>query len=364
MFSEISDNFDRSSKLGYEMAKSTDAESSDVGVSIVIKDIRNVDDQMAVEAFRQALVADNLLPQRHDDYHMMLRFLKARQFNISKAKSMWADMLRWRESFRADTILKDFEFCEANEVLMHYPQAYHGIDKEGRPIYIERLGQIDMCKLMQITTPERYVKYHIQQFEKSLCIRLPACSVAARRYIDSSMTILDVQGVGIKNFTKPARDTTLQLLKIDNDNYPETLHRMVIINAGPGFKLVWKTIRPFLDPKTASKIRVLGTDYQSKLREIIDASELPDFLGGNCTCASEGGCFRSDKGPWKDKNVLQMVLSGEVQRSIQVVTLQKSEQQNDDIGMKTIGETASESGDQVLTPSLIMVSPVCEEVSC
>ena len=59
--------------------------------------------------------------------------------------------------------------------------------------------------------------------------------------------------------------------------YPETVHRIYIVNAPSVFQVVWRFVKQWVDPQTATKIQVLGKDYHARFRELLPGVELPDL---------------------------------------------------------------------------------------
>ncbi|GAB4847467.1 hypothetical protein Ancab_026524 [Ancistrocladus abbreviatus] len=88
---------DKTSRTGSLKKKATNASSkfkhsltrrrsSSKVMSVDIEDIHDAEEVQAVDGLRQAFVSEDLLPSKHDDYHMMLRFLRARKFDLKNTK--------------------------------------------------------------------------------------------------------------------------------------------------------------------------------------------------------------------------------------------------------------------------------------
>jgi len=253
------------------------------------------------EEFKALLKEKNeFKEEEHNDY-LLLRFLRARDFDLNKTYEMFSNCEKWRESIKIKELCKNFEFPEEEEVHKLYPRFYHKVDKYGRPIYIEQLGPLDLKKLFNVTTEEKMINHHVYEYEKLIHTRFPACSNKAGYHIETSCTIMDLKKVGLFQFAK-AFSFIKSSSAIAQDYYPEMLGQMFIINAPMLFTSTWKLITPLLDPVTVKKIKILGTKYESEIFKVIDKENFPKFLGGTCECPEcTGGCSRTDPGPWKEE---------------------------------------------------------------
>lgn len=263
----------------------------------------SVPQQHALDKLKKELQEQGaFVPERMDDA-TLLRFLRARKFDVPKAKEMLLAYEQWRKDFGVDDILKNFDFKEKAEVNKYYPQYYHKTDKDGRPIYIEVLGKLDVKALYQITTPERQLQRLVNEYERSITERLPAASRTVGHPVETFCTIMDLNGVSLTSFYR-VKDYVSKATQIGQDRYPETMGRFYIINAPWGFSTVWGIVKPWLDPVTVAKIDVIASgQVKAKLLEQIPKENLPVEYGGTCSCDGLGGCSLSDAGPWHDHEV-------------------------------------------------------------
>ena len=245
---------------------------------------------------KEGNVIDNF--EIYDDL-FLLRFLRARKFDLEKTMLMFKKFLQWRIDMNVDDLRENYQLEHLIEVKKLYPHGYHRTDKIGRPIYIELYDKTDVNGLFKITTEDKMVKQYIKQYERQVKYIFPACSAVVKRPVEQSCTILDANGIGVFSLAGPIKGFVKLASDIGQDYYPEMLGKMTIINVGFLFRAIWTMVKGFIDAKTQAKISLLKSDYQKELLNLIDADKLPKFLGGNCTCENFlYGCLGSDIGPW------------------------------------------------------------------
>jgi len=249
-----------------------------------------------LEEFRAAVTNMGCTNPPYDDAYL-LRFLRARKFDLTKALQMWSTFIKWREENSIDSI-DTYVFSEIDEVKKFYAHGYFRTDRQGRPIYIERVGLLKLQNLFKVTTQDRLVKYYCQSYERLLKDIFPACSKAAGKPIAQTCTILDLKGGSMSMMSSQVYNFVQLASKIGQDYYPEILGQMFIINAPMLFTGVWAMIKPWIDEKTRNKIKILGSKYEKEIFEVIDPANLPDFLGGKVPVSEYGPNLDYEQGPW------------------------------------------------------------------
>ncbi|THU80021.1 CRAL/TRIO N-terminal domain-containing protein [Dendrothele bispora CBS 962.96] len=84
--------------------------------------------QKALDELKEEIKKAGAWVEERMDDAMVLRFLRARKWNVANAKTMLLSAEQWRKDFGVDEIMKSFDFKEKEEVDKYYPQFYHKTD--------------------------------------------------------------------------------------------------------------------------------------------------------------------------------------------------------------------------------------------
>lgn len=249
------------------------------------------DQRFALMKFRRS-VKDVMKPE-HDD-HLLLRFLKARQWDPEAAEKMLRDSLVWREKWGVDTSLASWQAPEVLET--YFPSGSTGFDKEGSPVIIVPLEGLDVYGLLHSVTRTDIIRMVLRHLEGYLTLGRKQ----AQAYGPAAMkvcVIFDLEGFNMRQYMwRPAAEMVVTLLQIYEANYPEILKCCFIVNAPKVFSLAFNIIKKFMHENTISKIRIYSADtkkWQPPIQKIVEKDQLPVCYGGSLTDANGDGRCRS-----------------------------------------------------------------------
>ncbi|KAF9361025.1 hypothetical protein BGX26_006347 [Mortierella sp. AD094] len=221
---------------------------------------------LSVESLRPALW-NNVLGDHPDA--LLLRFLRARKWNVTNGMNMILKAFKWRleddiEEVKATSETDLDAKYRGFRLQMETGKSYfHGTDKLGRPVvYI----QVRLHKPAD-QDAKALEKFTIYVMETGRLMIQPP--------VETACVIFDMTGFSLANMDYNFVKFLVQCFEA---YYPESLGVLVIHKAPFVFWGVWKIIEPWLDPVVASKIRFCRSDKE--LTEIIDANHLPTKYEG------------------------------------------------------------------------------------
>ncbi|XP_071790017.1 SEC14-like protein 2 [Asterias amurensis] len=238
-----------------------------------------------LKLFREKV--SDILPQIEDDDHNLLRWLRARSFNLEKAESMLRNHVNFCKEWNIEYIRNEWK---APEVLEKYMiGGLFGEDKEGRPVYYEAYGRIDCKGIIYSSTQADIMKNELRTCE-AILQRFREQTEKHGRRIDDLTMILDLDQVGLGHLWMPFLNVYFEVLNQFEANYPETLKRCIVINAPSMVSVGYNLFKPFLSVDTRSKVKFCGGNYQSKLLEFINPDQLPKHYGGTAVHDGDPKC--------------------------------------------------------------------------
>lgn len=218
------------------------------------------------------------------DEPTLLRFLRARQFHVPEAITMFKNCMNWRKEIQIDKIL-NANLPKSDLFAKLVPHKFHGFDNDGRPIYIEKIGSVDYPTVYEHMNDDELGLHHLYQMEKQVD-RCRESSQRLNKNVENFCNIVDLTNLNMRH------RAGVRLIKLiaqqDQAYYPERLGKIYVINAPWVFPFFWKLVRGWIDKKTAEKVVVLGKNYQKQLLKFIPAEHLPEEFGGKCTCNGKG----------------------------------------------------------------------------
>jgi len=169
---------------------------------------------------------------------VLLKFLRARKFDVNAAYEMLVSTLIFRTSFQGRGVDAITVQSVPNEIRQE-KTFFRGYDRDNRPVCIMKVRNHDPSKT-DFLESQRFTIW-LMEYGRTL-VRPP---------VETVTIIFDMTGAGMRNVDMKSVQFLVQSLQ---NHYPESLGKVLIYNSPWFMHGVWKVVKPWLDAITAAKV--------------------------------------------------------------------------------------------------------------
>ncbi|XP_021968240.1 SEC14-like protein 2 [Folsomia candida] len=254
-------------------------------VTQVINLVASVDSDVTITLEQKQIMdkfRDVVSPRLPHDYMnqdiYLIRWLRAKKFDIKAAEAMLMENLQWRKDNDIDNILtEDWSDFEAA-----FPYEIHGCDKEGRPVISMSTGEWNVRGILLSGKLERAVRYYDKMFEETSTL------IRQAQKDGDNMTqfnlIMDFSNWNLVVHACPlCVSLYIRFYQSLETHYPGSMHTVWCINVPQLFNALWQISKEFLSSDTQALIKIYGRgrdEWKQALLKRIDPDNLTVQYGG------------------------------------------------------------------------------------
>jgi len=210
----------------------------------------------------------------------LVRFMRARPGpDTTIPENFFRNMIKWRVDNIVDKILETYEPPE--EMIRLYPGSILAeLDRDGDPIYVGRIGVTDGVGLLKKYGREEMIQHAIWIRETvANGAWIKEYEEQAGRPIRRITLIDDLHGLSWSTHgSRKLLSVYGEIMRLDQDGYPETVKKLIMIRAPTAFRMIWKIVKSFLDPGVVDKMVFCGANYEEELTKYLDLKVLPSCI--------------------------------------------------------------------------------------
>ncbi|KXS09405.1 CRAL/TRIO domain-containing protein [Gonapodya prolifera JEL478] len=200
---------------------------------------------------------------------VLLKFLRAREFDIDKSKDMLLATLKWRKEYNMKGLLS-----ETFDPAFHQAGYLFGKDRKGHPVTYNTYGQLNYDVIFKGGV-DTFIRWRIQLMEKAVAL------LDFENGIERVTQVHDYSGVSFFGMNADVRAASKVIIEKFQDNYPEFLERKFFLHIPTLMEWIFGVLSRLSSARTLAKFSMVGPgSVRSTLLQFIAPTELPAVYGG------------------------------------------------------------------------------------